>query len=218
MFLLRKAVRHGHSESVTGNHIFVRIFHKRSKIAKNIRTFAKNIQPKELWQQKTKIRTMSEKTKTITINKAIMMEEIRTLINEGKTVNITVKGNSMNPFMVHLRDQMTLGPWKEEDLRKGTVALVRDTRGNHLIHRIIKVDGNTVTLLGDGNVVQTETATKDNVIGIMYSITRKGRIYTPRTLSWKIYSAIWMALQPVRRWPLGLWRRIFPQPDMRQYN
>lgn len=160
---------------------------------------------------------MSEKTKTITINKAIMMEEIRTLINEGKTVNITVKGNSMNPFMVHLRDQMTLGPWKEEDLRKGTVALVRDTRGNHLIHRIIKVDANTVTLLGDGNVVQTETATKDNVIGIMYSITRKGRIYTPRTLSWKIYSAIWMALQPVRRWPLGLWRRIFPQPDMRQY-
>ena len=137
-----------------------------------------------------------------------MMEEIRTLISEGKTATITVKGNSMNPFMVHLRDQMTLGPWKEEDLRKGTVALVRDTRGNHLIHRIIKVDANTVTLLGDGNVVQTETATKDNVIGIMYSITRKGRTWSSGGAGWRTYSLLWKVLTPLRRYPLGLWRRL----------
>lgn len=153
-------------------------------------------------------------TRTITIDKAIMMEEIRQLISEGKTVTITVKGNSMNPFVVHLRDQMTLGPWKQEDIRKGTVALVRDTRGNHLIHRIIEVCPDRVVLLGDGNVKLTETATWDNIIGIMYSITRKGRTYTPQSMIWRIYSAIWMFLTPVRRWPLGLWRRIFPQPVM----
>ena len=153
-------------------------------------------------------------TKTITIDKAIMMEEIRQLISEGKTVSITVKGNSMNPFVVHLRDQMALGPWKEDDIRKGTVALVRDTRGNHLIHRIIEVHQDRVVLLGDGNVKLTETATWDNIIGIMYSITRKGRTYTPQSLIWRTYSAIWMLLTPVRRWPLGLWRRIFPQPVM----
>ena len=152
--------------------------------------------------------------KTITIDKATMMEEIRTLISEGKTVTITVKGNSMNPFMVHLRDQMTLGPWKDKDLRKGTVALVRDTNGNHLIHRIIKIYSDRVTLLGDGNILQTETATLDDVIGIMYSITRKGRTYTSDGLIWRAYSAIWMFLTPVRRYPLGLWRRIFPQPSM----
>ena len=137
-------------------------------------------------------------TRTITIDKAIMMEEIRQLISEGKTVTITVKGNSMNPFVVHLRDQMTLGPWKQEDIRKGTVALVRDTRGNHLIHRIIEVRPDRVVLLGDGNVKLTETATWDNIIGIMYSITRKGRTYTPQSLIWRIYSAIWMFLTPVR--------------------
>ena len=153
-------------------------------------------------------------TRTITIDKAIMMEEIRQLISEGKTVTITVKGNSMNPFVVHLRDQMSLGPWKEDEIRKGTVALVRDTRGNHLIHRIIEVYPDRVVLLGDGNVKQTETATKDNIIGIMHSITRKGRTYTPQSMIWRIYSAIWMFLTPVRRWPLGLWRRIFPQPVM----
>ena len=140
------------------------------------------------------------------------MEEIRKMISEGKTVTITLKGNSMNPFIVHLRDQMTLGPWKDEDIRKGTVALVRDIYGNHLIHRIIKREGNKVTLLGDGNIGMTETATLDNVIGIMYALTRKGRTYTPKSLSWRIYSAIWAILTPIRRYPLGLWRRIHPQP------
>ena len=144
------------------------------------------------------------------------MEEIRQMISEGKTVTITLKGNSMNPFIVHLRDQMTLGPWKDEEIRKGTVALVKDIRGNYLIHRIIKREGNKVTLLGDGNVAQTETATLDNVIGIMQSLTRKGRTYTPKSLTWKIYSAIWAILTPVRRYPLGLWRRIFPQPNLAQ--
>ena len=137
-----------------------------------------------------------------------MMEEIRTLISEGKTVSLTVKGNSMNPFMVHLRDQMTLGPWTDMDIKKGTVALVKDINGNYLIHRIIHRDEKTVTLLGDGNIAMTETATFENIIGIMYSITRKGKVWTSDNFIWKAYSALWMLLTPLRRWPLGLWRKL----------
>ena len=138
-----------------------------------------------------------------------MMEEIRTLISEGKSVTLTVKGNSMNPFIVHMRDRMTLGPWKDEDIRKGTVALVKDIRGNYLIHRIIKKDGHTVTLLGDGNVGFTETATTDNIIGIMHSIERKNRTWTSESMIWRIYSWVWMALTPLRRYPLAIWRKLF---------
>lgn len=138
-----------------------------------------------------------------------MMEEIRVLISEGKTVKLTVKGNSMNPFLVSMRDQMTLGPWKDEDIRKGCVALVKDSRDSYLIHRIIKREENTVTLLGDGNIGFTETATLDNIIGIMYSVTRKGREWTSDSLLWRFYSWSWLLLTPVRRWPLGLWRKLF---------
>ena len=138
-----------------------------------------------------------------------MMEEIRTLISEGKSVTLTVKGNSMNPFIVHMRDRMTLGPWKDEDIRKGTVALVKDIRGNYLIHRIIKRDELTVTLLGDGNVGFTETATTDNIIGIMHSIERKNRTWTSESMIWRVYSWVWMALTPLRRYPLAIWRKLF---------
>ena len=146
---------------------------------------------------------------TIVINKALMMEEIRTLISEGRTVSLTVKGNSMNPFLVNMRDQMTLGPWKDEDIRKGCVALVKDIKGNYLIHRIIRRDKETVTLIGDGNVGLYETAQMNNIIGIMYSITRKGKVWKADDRIWKLYSWFWMLLLPLRRWPLGLWRRLF---------
>ena len=147
--------------------------------------------------------------KTIVKDKAIMMEEIRDLISEGRTVSLTVKGNSMNPFLVNMRDQMTLGPWKDEEIRKGCVALVRDNRGCYLIHRIIRREENTVILLGDGNLNFTETATFDNIIGIMYSITRKGRTYSASSPIWRAYSWLWMLLTPVRRWLLAIWRRLF---------
>lgn len=138
-----------------------------------------------------------------------MMEEIRTLISEGHTVSLTVKGNSMNPFLVSLRDQMTIGPWKEEQIRKGCVALVKDTRGNYLIHRIIHKEGDKVILIGDGNVGQYETAYSEDIIGIMYSICRKGRVWEADSKIWKLYSWFWVLILPVRRWPLGLWRRLF---------
>lgn len=150
-------------------------------------------------------------TKTIIKDKAVMMEQIRELIAEGKSVTLTVKGNSMNPFMVHLRDQITLGPWKDEDIKAGTVALVKDIRGNYLIHRIIRRDKDTVTLLGDGNLNMTETATFENIIGIMQSITRKGRVITADSFCWKSYSWLWSTLTPIRRLPLGAWRKLNPR-------
>ena len=143
-----------------------------------------------------------------------MMEEIAQLISEGKTVTITLKGNSMNPFIVHLRDQITLGPWTDSDIKRGTVALVRDTRGNVLIHRIVRRQGNVIILEGDGNIGQQEKATLDGIAGIMHSVTRKNRIYTSKSLVWRTYSWIWMALRPVRRYPLRLWRRFNHQPPL----
>lgn len=148
-------------------------------------------------------------TKTILKDKGLMMEEVRRLIAEEKTVSITVKGNSMNPFIVHLRDRMTLGPWKDQDIRKGTVALVKDFRGNYVIHRIIRRDEKTVTLLGDGNLGLYETASFDNIIAIMYSIDRKGRTWSRDSFMWRVYSWLWMLLTPVRRYPLAIWRRLF---------
>jgi hypothetical protein len=115
---------------------------------------------------------------------------------------------------MHLRDQITLGPWTDSDIRRGTVAMVRDIRGNVLIHRIIHREGNNITLEGDGNIGQQEKATLESIAGIMHSITRKNRIYSSKSLIWRAYSRIWMTLRPVRVYPLVIWRKLNPQPPL----
>ena len=144
-----------------------------------------------------------------------MMTEISRLISEGKTVTITAKGYSMNPFIVHLKDQITIGPWKDEQIKEGAVVLAKDTRGAYLIHRIIKRDGARLTLMGDGNIGLTETARTSEVIGLMQSVTKKGRTYSVQSLRWRLYSWFWKMLTPVRRYPLALWRRTHHQQRLR---
>lgn len=143
------------------------------------------------------------------------MNEISKLISEGRTVTLTAKGYSMNPFIVHMQDQLTLGPWKDEDIRKGAVVLVKDDRGNFLVHRIIDRRGDKILLMGDGNIGIQETASVTNIIGIMTAVTKKKRTYPTNGLIWRIYSWIWRALTSVRRYPLAVWRRLHPQQPLR---
>ena len=143
------------------------------------------------------------------------MEEIRALISEGRTVELTAKGYSMNPFIMHLRDSIILGPWKDEDIRKGAVVLVKDTKGHYIIHRIINREESHITLMGDGNVGLTEDAEVKDVLGLMISVKRKGRTYGTDGLIWRLYSWFWMLITPVKRYPLALWRKLHPQKPLR---
>ena len=155
-------------------------------------------------------------SKQINIATQQIFEEVSKIVAEGSMVTLTAVGYSMNPGIVHMRDQITLGPWTDSDIRPGTVALVRDIRGNIIIHRIIKRKGNYILLEGDGNIGQKEKATLDGIAGIMHSITRKNRIYTSKNLLWRIYSWAWVALRPLRRYPLALWRKLNPQQPLHQ--
>lgn len=155
-------------------------------------------------------------SKQINIATQQIFEEVSKIVAEGGMVTLTAVGYSMNPGIVHMRDQVTLGPWTDSDIRPGTVALVRDLRGNVVLHRIIKRKGNYILLEGDGNIGQKEKATLDGIAGIMHSITRKNRIYTSKNLLWRIYSWAWVALRPLRRYPLALWRKLNPQQPLHQ--
>ena len=153
-------------------------------------------------------------TRKITKDKGLMMEEIAQLISEGKNVSITAKGYSMNPFVRHMEDTLTIGPWQDSDIKKGTAALVRTTKGEYVFHRIIERKGEHLLLEGDGNIGQKERATLDGIAGIMHSITRKNRTISSKNLLWRIYSWTWVALRPLRRYPLALWRKLNPQQPL----
>lgn len=70
----------------------------------------------------------------------VLLPEVARLISEGHTVALTVRGNSMNPFLVDRRDRIVLGPFTDNDLQLNTVVLARDMNG-----RIISTASSTAT-------------------------------------------------------------------------
>ena len=144
-----------------------------------------------------------------------MMPEIKARISEGHTVTITAKGYSMNPFIVHMKDKMTFGPWEDHMIKKGAVVLVKDVRGVYLAHRIIARKGDKIKLMGDGNIGITEIADIENIIGLLTCVTKKRRSYKTDGLIWRLYSWFWQLITPIRRYPLALWRRLHPQQPLR---
>lgn len=138
----------------------------------------------------------------------ILLPEVARLINEGRTVTITVRGNSMNPFLVDVRDKITLRSFTSEELTPGTAVLARDTTGRIVFHRIIRRNGETLTLQGDGNLAQTEETSISQVMGLMMEAIRKEKKYPTDGKVWKRYSYWWLKLTPARRWLLALFRRL----------
>lgn len=138
----------------------------------------------------------------------ILLPEVARLIEEGHTVTIAVRGNSMNPFLVDRRDRITLGGFAPDDLQPGAAVLARDTTGRIVFHRIIRRNGDTLILQGDGNLTQTEETSTGRVMGLMTEAIRKEKHYSADSRTWKRYSYWWLRLTPARRWLLAIFRRI----------
>ena len=137
----------------------------------------------------------------------VLLPEVARLISEGHTVTLTVRGNSMNPFLVDRRDRIILGPFTDDDLQPGVAVLARDTNGRIIFHRIIHRNRQELTLLGDGNIRITEQTNIANVMGVMIAAIRKEKEYPCNDRVWQRYSFWWMKLIPVRRWLLAIFRR-----------
>lgn len=123
---------------------------------------------------------------------------VRDILLEGQAVKVAVKGQSMLPFFVS-GATVTIRPITPSDFKLYNVVFA--DAGNHfVIHRIIGLEGDKVTLLGDGNIVGTESMTRDKVYGVVDCSALH-----------LLLARLWVALRPVRRFPLAIFRRITPK-------
>jgi len=125
--------------------------------------------------------------------------QARDLLLEGQCVRMRVCGQSMLPFF-RSGSEILLRPVREADFRVGTVVMAQTPYGNFVVHRIYRLEGNRVTLLGDGNLVGTETMEREKV----YGVVECGKVHRALARGWQI-------IRPLRRWPLAVMRRIFPK-------
>ena len=133
--------------------------------------------------------------KTLVISNRELFSVVRDTLVEGKTVRVAVKGESMLPFF-RSGSTITLRPAKAEDIRKYAVVMA-DAGDNFVVHRIIEVGEEYVTLLGDGNYLGTERVAREKIYGVVDCSALH-----------LFFAKIWLWLRPVRRYPLAVFRRI----------
>lgn len=150
----------------------------------------------------------SIKTVEIQFANAQLLPEIVKLLEEGHTVTLLLRGYSMRPFLEDNRDKALLT--KAKDIKVGDAVLAEIGYRHYVLHRIIKIQDREVILRGDGNL-GIEKCRIEDVKASVIGFYRKGRKKLDRTDSkkWKIYSALWMRLFPIRRYLLAAYRRIW---------
>ena len=129
----------------------------------------------------------------------VLLGEVERMLDEGREVLMVPKGRSMLPFIRGEVDKVLLS--KPKELKVGDIALAWvDDR--YVMHRVIAIDGQQVTLMGDGNLQGREQTTRDQVVGVVVDIiTPEGRHHKP-TRGW-----LWRKLLPVRKYLLKVYRK-----------
>lgn len=150
----------------------------------------------------------STETNKVQFENAIFLPEIVKMLNEGHTVTLTLRGNSMRPFLEDYRDKALFV--KPTTIAVGDPVLAEIAPKHFVLHRIVAINGEAVTLLGDGNLL-TEHCKKKDIVGAVIGFYRKGRNTLDRTNGWKwrCYSYVWTSLRPIRRYLLGIYRKIW---------
>ena len=133
-------------------------------------------------------------------------------IAQGKPLRFRLKGHSIFPLLRTGKDEVILEKCFPENLKPMDVVLFR-YRGKHVLHRIIRREGERLMIQGDGSIVAKEECTVDDVVGKVVQICRpSGKEIPVGSWQWTIPSRVWRGLGFLRIWLLRVAYRLFLRP------
>ena len=122
--------------------------------------------------------------------------EVSQMLQSGNSVTLRAKGNSMLPFIMEERDTVVLQ--KAEAFAVGSVVLACLPSNRYVLHRVYRIKGEHIMLMGDGNLHAMEW--------VVVKIIRDGRVIDITSSSQLFMAALWRKLLPVRRYLLFVCR------------
>ena len=146
-----------------------------------------------------------------------IIEEAVRLVEDGVCVTLPVSGNSMLPFIIGGKESVILQEPGEPKVGDVVLAWVERPRAGapagmeslYVVHRIIRIDGDHVTLMGDGNIAGTEHCLRDGIKArVTHVVDEKERTHDIYNRWRKMAARLWFWLRPVRRYLLAIYRRV----------
>lgn len=129
----------------------------------------------------------------------VLLGEVAWLLGEGREVVITPKGRSMLPFIRGEVDRVKLR--HTEELKVGDIVLAH-FGGRYVMHRIIDIKGDKITLMGDGNLKETELGERSEVKGVVTEIIKLGDRHRKPGKAW-----LWRHTLFIRKYLLKVYRK-----------
>lgn len=106
------------------------------------------------------------------VNTADIYPLISDVVSSGGTFDFIPGGTSMLPTINGTTDLVTL--CKADSVSKGDIILFKRQNGQFILHRVIDVSGDTLTVRGD-NVYYSETVSSNDVLAkVCRYINKKG--------------------------------------------
>lgn len=131
--------------------------------------------------------------------KEYFLTVLRERLSQGQTVReVSFQGVSMLPLLRQGRDTVELSPLPET-LKKYDLLVYQYPNGKVVMHRIVAVKDQCYICLGD-NTYRYETVLPEYCIALVTAIRRGKRIISLDSFGYRLYSGIWVAIYPVRRW------------------
>lgn len=144
-------------------------------------------------------------TEKLWLNNAQFFEEIDRMLQNGHSVTMRAKGNSMFPFIRDERDSVVLQ--RKSEIAVGSIVLARLQNGSYVLHRVYRLEKEELVLMGDGNLYATERCRRNEVVGVAVNILRDGRQVDCTSRKELFKAWVWRKLLPMRRVLLFVGRR-----------
>ncbi|MCL1680511.1 S24/S26 family peptidase [Elizabethkingia miricola] len=122
----------------------------------------------------------------------LFFEQVKERLNAGQKVKIPVAGKSMEPFLQN-GDLVVLKRFEENDLVNGKIVLAYFNNA-YVLHRIVRIKEDAVTLAGDGNIQQVEIITNKDILAVVIHAYRGDKELIINTL----LGQIWYKLRVIR--------------------
>ena len=129
----------------------------------------------------------------------ILLEEYRQLLEDENitALPLVISGNSMSPFLVHGRDTVYLSHL-DRPAKRGDVLLYKRESGAYILHRVYKVEKDSYTMVGDAQTQLEQGIRQDQIIAIMTSALRKGKLQKKGSFWWEFFEKLWIRIIPLR--------------------
>jgi len=134
----------------------------------------------------------------------IISEAIR-LVKDGVDVIFPVKGRSMRPFIEGGVEKVLLT--RPLDVKPFDVVLALTDQDRYVVHRVLSMDGDCVTLMGDGNIAGREYCKREDVCAkVTHVVGKNGRKRSLDAPFRRFAQKLWFKLLPIRKYLLKFYK------------